>query len=74
MRVLSEMFPASVISRRGNIEWPARSPDFNAYDFFLWEYLKSKVYEKKPRTTEDLKQNIREEVAAVSPTMLQRVM
>jgi hypothetical protein len=30
------------------------------------------VYEKKPRTTVDLKQNIREEVAAISPTMLQR--
>ena len=41
---------------------------------FLWGYLKSKVYEKKPRTTVDLKQNIREEVAAISPTMLQRVM
>jgi len=32
------------------------------------------VYEKKPRTTVDLKQNIGEEVAAVSPNMLQRVM
>jgi hypothetical protein len=31
------------------------------------------VYEKKPRTTVDLKQNIREEVAAVSPSMQQRV-
>jgi hypothetical protein len=29
---------------------------------------------KKPRTTVDLKQNIREEVAAISPNMLQRVM
>jgi len=27
--------------------------------FFLWGYLKIKVYEKKPRTTVDLKQNIR---------------
>jgi hypothetical protein len=42
--------------------------------FFLWGYLKSKVYEKKPRTTVDLKQNIREEEAAISPTMLHRVM
>jgi hypothetical protein len=67
MRVLCEMFPPHVISRRGNIEWPAKSPD-------LWRYLKSKVYEKKPRTTEDLKQNIREEMAAIPPTMLQRVM
>jgi hypothetical protein len=32
------------------------------------------VYENKSRTTVDLKQNIREEVAAVSPNMLQRVM
>jgi len=28
---------------------------------------------EKPRTTVDLKQNIRDEVAAISPTMLQRV-
>jgi hypothetical protein len=68
------MFPARVISRRGNIEWAARSPDLNACNFFLWGYLKSKVNERKPMTTEDLKQNIREEVAAISPTMLQRVM
>jgi hypothetical protein len=32
------------------------------------------VYEKKQRTTDELKQNIREEVAAISPTMLQWVM
>jgi hypothetical protein len=31
------------------------------------------VYEKKPRTTVDLKQNIREEVAAISANMLQQV-
>jgi hypothetical protein len=32
------------------------------------------VYENKPRTTIDLKQNIRDEVAAVSSTMTQQVM
>jgi hypothetical protein len=32
------------------------------------------VYEKKPKTMVDLKQNIREEEAAVSPSMMQRVM
>jgi hypothetical protein len=32
------------------------------------------VYEKKPRTTVDLKQYIREQVAAISPNMLQGVM
>jgi hypothetical protein len=32
------------------------------------------VYEKKQRATVDLKQNIRDEVAAISSTMPQRVM
>jgi hypothetical protein len=32
------------------------------------------MYEKKPSTLVDLKQNIKDEVAAISPTMLQRVM
>jgi hypothetical protein len=32
------------------------------------------VDEKKPRTTLNLKQNIREEVAAISPNTLQQVM
>jgi hypothetical protein len=35
-RVLNEMFPPRVISRRENIEWPARSPDLNVCDFLLW--------------------------------------
>jgi hypothetical protein len=68
------MFPGRVISRRGNIEWPARSPNLNACDFFLWGYRESNVYEKKPRTTVNLKQNIKDEVEAISPTMLQQVM
>jgi hypothetical protein len=74
MRVLNKMFPTRMISRSGNIEWPARLPDLNACDFFLWGYLKNKAYEKKPRTMVDLKQNIRDKVAAISPTMLQQVM
>jgi hypothetical protein len=32
------------------------------------------VYEKKPKTVVDLKQNIREEVAAISSNTLQQVM
>jgi hypothetical protein len=32
------------------------------------------MYEKKPRTTVDLRQNIEKEVAAISPNILQRVM
>jgi len=73
MQVLNEMFPACTMSPKWNIEWSARSPNLNACNFFLWCYIKSKVYEKRPRTTGDLKENIRDEVAAVSPIILQGV-
>ena len=53
MVTLRGLFPGRVISRRGDVEWPPRSPDLNACDFFLWDYLKSKVYENRPRTAAD---------------------
>ena len=36
VQVLNEMFPPRLISRRGNIEWPAKSLDLNACNFLLW--------------------------------------
>jgi len=42
--------------------------------FFLWGYLKSKVYVWKPRTVDDLKVSIREEIAIVPQEMLVNVM
>ena len=41
--------------------------------FFLWGYLKSKVYVRKPRTVDDLKVCIREEIATVPQEMLVNV-
>ncbi|GBP69149.1 hypothetical protein EVAR_47424_1 [Eumeta japonica] len=38
-----EIFPGKLISRRGDINWPPRSPDLTPMDFFLWSYVKSKV-------------------------------
>jgi hypothetical protein len=32
------------IGRRGPIAWPARSPDLNPLDFYLWGHLKTIVY------------------------------
>jgi len=42
--------------------------------FFLWGYLKSKVYVRKPRTVDDLKVSIREEIANLPQEMLVNVM
>ena len=40
----------------------------------LWGYLKSKVYVRKPRTFDDLKVSIHEEIATVLQEMLVNVM
>ena len=72
--ILQDMFPSQVISLRGDIGWPPRSPDLNPCDFFLWGYVKSKVYEHRPSTLEHLKAAITEEINAIPHNMLERVM
>jgi hypothetical protein len=73
MGVLREMFPGR-ISLRGDIPWPARSPDLAACDFFLWGHLKAEVYKRRPRTTDELKAAIQHEIAAIPPEITRRVM
>ena len=36
-------------------QWPPRSTDLNSCDYFLWGYLKSKVYKPLPKTLDDSK-------------------
>jgi hypothetical protein len=40
MALLRERFPGRVISRFGDINWPPRSQDLTAPDFFLWGIFK----------------------------------
>jgi hypothetical protein len=42
---LSENYPGRWIGRgsEASLSWPARSPDLNPLDSFLWGYLKSKA-------------------------------
>ena len=74
MAVLREHFPERLISIRGDLEWPARSPDLSSCDFFLWGFLKSRVYVNRPRTLQDLKANIQAEIANITVATLERVM
>lgn len=74
LEVVRELFPSKVISRRANIDWPPRSPDLSPPDYFLWGYLKSRVYVNNPRTTAQLKQNIRQEIAAIPQETCRRVL
>ena len=52
--------------------WPPRSPDLTPPAYFLWGYLKGRVYQNKPRTTDILKANITEEIETVTADVLAR--
>ena len=56
------------------MEWLARSPDLTPCDFFLWRYLKEKVFKHHPQSLEDLKERIQQEINSIPPELTQRVM
>lgn len=74
MEKLRSIFPNKLISKYGDIPWAPRSPDLTPCDFFLWGYLKSKVYDTNPQTIEALQENIRREVRKITPALCRRVM
>ncbi|XP_031357888.1 uncharacterized protein LOC116181640 [Photinus pyralis] len=65
LHVLREIFPERLVSLRGDVGWPARSPDLSICDYFLWGYLKEKVFKRRPHTIAELRQRIIEEVNAI---------
>lgn len=67
---LNGTFENRWIGRRGIIEWPARSPDLAPLDYFVWGYVKDKVYFTKPRDLEELKQRIINIFAEIPPQMI----
>ncbi len=70
---LNREFPGRWIGRRGSIEWPARSPDLNPLDFFLWGHLKSVVYKTQPTSLEDLRERIVMECRNLTNDMFENV-
>ena len=74
MEVVRRIFPQHVIFRFGDVSWLPRSPDLSICNFFLWGYLKCRVYTKRSRMIEELKLSIRQEIAAVPQKKLERAM
>jgi hypothetical protein len=67
------VFADKIISHYGDIPWPARSPDFSACDFFLWGFLKSRMFATRIPNLQTLKARIQEEVEAIAHRMLASV-
>lgn len=73
---LDGTFPNKIISNRGTIRWPARSPHLAPNDFFLWGYAKSKLYghlEERASNLEELRANIENHFQSISPITLANV-
>jgi hypothetical protein len=52
---LDATFPNCWLGRDGPLAWPPQSPDVTPLDFFLWGYVKDKVYATKVTGFADLK-------------------
>ena len=73
IELLRETFGDRIISRNGPVNWPPRSCDLTPLDYFLWGYVKSKVYADKPATIQQLEINIRRVIAEIQPETLLKV-
>lgn len=71
---LKQHFNSRVVSKRCEIQWPPYSPDLSPPDFYLWGYLKDRVYQEKPKDLHQLKQKIREEIESIQTKVLKGVM
>ena len=56
--LLREKFPDRMIFRNGDYNLPPRSSDLTPLDFFLWVYVKDKVYADAPQSIQELKEKI----------------
>lgn len=58
----------------GPISWPSRSPDLTPCDYFLWGYIKDRVYRDTPRTLAELKAKIETITQSITEETLQNVL
>ncbi|GBM94843.1 hypothetical protein AVEN_93043-1 [Araneus ventricosus] len=67
---IRDTFQQQIIGYGGCVEWPPRSPDLNPLDFFLWGYIKQRVYATPPPILQELRNRITDACASLSPAML----
>lgn len=61
------------IGNGGTVDWPARSPDFNPCDIFLWGALKAKVYLTPSNGIDELRAKVRHEIQNISSEAIRNV-
>ena len=71
---LNEIFPNHWIGTNGPVSWPARSPDLNPLDFFLWGYVKNSVYKNHYNNVEELRIAVLRALHGIPRRTIQRVL
>lgn len=76
IRYLRGQFPNRLMGKNGDWPWPPRSPDLAICDFFLWGYLKHKIWNvpvnQQPQNLLQLRQSIQRECNNLDRQMIQR--
>ena len=76
---LNQSLPNKLISRASDedaalIHWSPRSPDLTPLDFYLWGFIKTKVYTSPmPKNLTQLRQRIKSVIEEITPATLKRV-
>ena len=72
---LLDIFQRRVVALHFPVEWPPRSPDLTPCDYFLWGYLKDKLYRTPPNDINDLRLRITNEAEVLrdNPELVRRV-
>jgi len=70
-QLLDVTFPNRWIGRDGPTPWPPRPPDITPIDFFIWGYVKDKVFSTPVPDITNLKTRITDAFATVTEDMLE---
>src|SRR5436190_4754 len=71
-RFLDAHYPERWIGRGGPIIWPARSPDLNVLDYFVWGHIKDLVEHRRDSTEAEMREAILAAFDTITPEMAYR--
>jgi len=70
--ILNAHYPNRWVGRGGPIIWPARSPDLNVLDFFVWGYIKNLIEQRRNDTENEVREAIVAAFNTITPNMAHR--
>lgn len=70
--ILNARYPDKWMGRGGPIIWPARSPDLNVLDYFVWGHVKNLIEHRRDGTEDAVREAILAAFNAITPEMAHR--